>query len=147
MNHPADFATFHDPRQCSDLPQRDIAVIRPVITMRSAIRDVISCGSPAPRVIDLCVIRSFACKETEKLFYGSITRHFPADLGRRARTKLLLLHAAIDLNDLKCPPGNRLEALTGDRKGQFSIRINQQYRLCFRWLDQGADQVEILDYH
>ena len=93
------------------------------------------------------MIRSFACRDTEKLFHGLMTRHFPADLGRRARTKLLVLHAATDLNDLKSPPGNRLEALAGDRKGQFSIRINQQYRLCFRWSEQGADEVEILDYH
>lgn len=93
------------------------------------------------------VIRSFACKETEKLFHGLATRHFLADLGRRARTKLLVLHAATDINDLKSPPGNRLEALSGDRKGQFSIRINQQYRLCFRWSENGADEVEILDYH
>ena len=110
-------------------------------------RDVLSCGSPIPRVGDSRVIRSFACRETEKLFHGLMTRHFPADLGRRARTKLLVLHAATDRNDLKSPPGNRLEALTGDRKGQFSIRINQRYRLCFRWAEQGADEVEILDYH
>jgi proteic killer suppression protein len=93
------------------------------------------------------MIRSFECKETEKLFLGQITRSFPADLCRRARTKLLVLHAATELIDLKSPPGNRLEALSGNRKGQHSIRINQQYRLCFRWSEQGADQVEILDYH
>jgi proteic killer suppression protein len=93
------------------------------------------------------VIRAFACKETEKLFLGHHTRLFPADLCRRARAKLLVLHAATDLNDLQSPRGNRLEALTGDRKGQHSIRINQQYRICFRWSEQGADQVEILDYH
>lgn len=93
------------------------------------------------------VIRTFVCKETEKLFLGHTTRSFPADLCRRARTKLLVLHAATNLIDLKSPPGNRLEALTGNRKGQHSIRINQQYRLCFRWSEQGADQVEILDYH
>ena len=93
------------------------------------------------------MICAFACKETEKLFLGHLTRSFPAALCRRARAKLLVLHAATDLIDLQSPPGNRLEALTGDRKGQHSIRINQQYRLCFRWSEQGADQVETLDYH
>lgn len=97
--------------------------------------------------MSLLVIRSFACLETEKLFHGLATRHFPPDHLRRARGKLLLLHAAIDLNDLRQPPGNRLEALSGNRKGQFSIRINQQFRLCFRWSDRGADDVEIIDYH
>ena len=93
------------------------------------------------------VIRTFTCRETEKLFLGRTTRSFPADLCRRARTKLLVLHAATDLIDLQSPPGNRLQALAGDRKGQHSIRINQQYRLCFQWSEQGADHVEILDYH
>lgn len=93
------------------------------------------------------MIRTFCCDETEKLFHGLTARTFPADIRRRARTKLLILHAATRLDDLKSPPGNRLEALTGDRKGQYGIRINQQYRLCFRWSEQGADQVEITDYH
>jgi len=93
------------------------------------------------------VIRSFSCGETEKLFHGLVARTLPADLRRRARAKLLILHAATSLDDLKSPPGNRLELLKGNRGGQHSIRINQQYRLCFRWSDQGADQVEITDYH
>ena len=93
------------------------------------------------------MIRTFSCKETEKLFHGLTARSFPANLRRRARTKLLILHASTSLDDLKSPPGNRLEALTGDRKGQHSIRINQQYRLCFRWSEQGASEVEIIDYH
>jgi proteic killer suppression protein len=93
------------------------------------------------------VIRTFSCRETEKLFHGFTVRSFPTDLRRRARTKLLILHASTSLDDLKSPPGNRLEALTGDRNGQHSIRINQQYRLCFRWSEQGADQVEITDSH
>ena len=93
------------------------------------------------------MIRTFCCSETEKLFHGLAARTFPADIRRRARTKLLILHAATSLDDLKSPPGNRLEALAGDRKGQHSIRINQQYRLCFRWSEQGADRVEITDYH
>lgn len=93
------------------------------------------------------MIRNFACKETEKLFHGLTTRTFPAEIRRRARAKLLILHASTSLEDLKSPPGNRLEALSGNRKGQHSIRINQQYRLCFRWSEQGADEVEIIDYH
>ena len=93
------------------------------------------------------MIRTFSCKESEKLFLGFTARTFPPDILRRARTKLLILHAATSLDDLKSPPGNRLEALDGDRKGQHSIRINQQYRLCFRWWEQGADEVEITDYH
>lgn len=93
------------------------------------------------------VIRTFSCKETEKLFHGLTARMFPDDIRRRGRIKLLILHAATSLDDLKSPPGNRLEALSGDRKGQHSIRINQQYRLCFRWSEQSADQVEITDYH
>jgi toxin HigB-1 len=75
-----------------------------------------------------------------------MARAFPADLRRRARAKLLILHAATTLEDLKSPPGNRLELLKGNRSGQHSIRINQQYRLCSRWSDQGADNVEITDY-
>ena len=94
-----------------------------------------------------CVIQTFFCKETEKLFHGHTARKFPAAIRRRARTKLLILHAATSLDDLKSPPGNRLESLYGDRVGQHSIRINQQYRLCFRWSEQGVDQVEITDYH
>ena len=93
------------------------------------------------------VIRTFSCKETERLFRGFTVRVVPPDILRRARTKLLVLHSATNLDDLKSPPGNRLEALTGDRKGQHSVRINQQYRLCFRWSEQGAEDVEITDYH
>ena len=93
------------------------------------------------------MIRNFACKETEKLFHSLTARTFSADIRRRARAKLLILHASTSLEDLKSPPGNRLEALSGNRKGQHSIRINQQYRLCFRWSEQGADEVEIIDYH
>lgn len=114
---------------------------------RHAIQDVLTCRTLEPGVNPLRVIRSFSCKETEKLFEGLSARALPADIRRRARTKLLVLHAATSLDDLKCPPGNRLEALAGGRNGQHSIRINQQYRLCFRWSEGGAEQVEITDYH
>ena len=91
------------------------------------------------------MIRSFADKDTKRLFNDERVRRFAA-FERQARRKLLLLDAAAGLDDLRVPPGNRLEALSGDRKGQHSIRINDQWRICFRWSD-GAHEVEIVDYH
>lgn len=91
------------------------------------------------------MIRNFACKDTERLFNNEPVRRFGA-IERQARRKLLLLDAAVRLDDLRIPAGNRLEGLKGDRKGQHSIRINDQWRLCFRWKD-GAEDVEIVDYH
>jgi proteic killer suppression protein len=91
------------------------------------------------------VIRSFADKDTRRLFNDEKVRRFAA-FDRQARRKLLLLDAAASLDDLRVPPGNRLEGLVGDRKGQHSIRINDQWRICFRWSD-GAHDVEIVDYH
>ena len=92
------------------------------------------------------MIESFGDKETEKLWLGQRTR-FPADLLHRAITKLNLLDAATNLDVLRIPPSNRLEALRGSRVGQHSIRINDQWRLCFRWSEGGAFDVEITDYH
>jgi proteic killer suppression protein len=92
------------------------------------------------------MIRSFAQKAAEDLFHDRPVRRFAA-IERVARRKLLLLHAARALDDLRVPPGNRLEALKGDRVGQYSIRINDQWRICFRWLDGEANDVEIADYH
>jgi proteic killer suppression protein len=92
------------------------------------------------------VIRSFRCQDTERLFHREPVRRFKA-FESVARRKLEMLDAAHRLEDLKVPPGNRLEALSGDRKGQHSIRINDQWRLCFVWRDGGADNVEIVDYH
>lgn len=74
-------------------------------------------------------------------------RRFPEQLQRQAQRKLMMINNALDLNDLRMPPGNRLEALSGDRDGQFSIRINDQWRVCFTWEDGDACQVEIVDYH
>jgi proteic killer suppression protein len=91
------------------------------------------------------VIRSFADRDTERLFGDEDVRRFRA-IERVARRKLLLLDAVTRLDDLRSPPGNRLEALKGDRSGQHSIRINDQWRICFRWND-GAEAVEIVDYH
>ncbi len=97
------------------------------------------------------MIRSFRDAGTVDVFDGAETkaarRVLPAVLHRKARMKLALLHAAGALDDLVAPPGNRLEALKGDRAGKHSIRINDQYRICFRWTPNGPEDVEITDYH
>ena len=92
------------------------------------------------------MIRTFRCKDTEGLFNDILCRRFNA-IERTARRKLLYLHQAITLNDLRSPPGNRLESLKGKRKGQHSIRINDQWRICFIWKNGDAYEVEIVDYH
>jgi proteic killer suppression protein len=81
------------------------------------------------------------------VFVGDAPKGFPADLVKVARRKLRYLHAADSLNDLRSPPGNRLEALRGNRRGQYSIRINDQFRVCFVWSADGPTEVEIVDYH
>ena len=93
------------------------------------------------------MIRSFACRETERLFNDETARRLPANIQHVARRKLVMLNQARQLDDLRSPPGNRLEALKGDRKGQHSIRINGQWRVCFRWQGEDAFEVEIVDYH
>ncbi len=93
------------------------------------------------------VIKSFCCKETENLFRRAGSRKIPSDVQRRALMKLVMLDAAEDLGDLRVPPSNRLEALKGDRSGQYSIRINDQWRICFVWKEGHAYEVEIVDYH
>ena len=93
------------------------------------------------------MIRSFADRETERVWEGLVSRKLPADIQVTARRKLRMLNNAGARQDLKAPPGNRLEALKGGRKGQHSIRINDQWRVCFRWKDKHAYQVEIIDYH
>lgn len=93
------------------------------------------------------MIRSFACPETERLFNDEPSRQLPTQIRQVARRKLMLLQQARRLDDLRAPPGNRLEALKGDRAGQHSIRINNQWRLCFRWQSEDAFEVEIVDYH
>ncbi len=93
------------------------------------------------------MIRSFACSEPEKLFTAEISRRLPTQIQRIARRKLLLLDQSRKVEDLRAPPGNRLEQLKGDRAGQHSIRINDQWRICFRWKGSDAYEVEIVDYH
>lgn len=93
------------------------------------------------------MIRSFASKETERLFRRQFSRKLPQDIQRRARMKLEILDAAEQLEDLRIPPSNHLEKLFGDRVGQHSIRINNQWRVCFSWRDGDAYDVEIVDYH
>jgi proteic killer suppression protein len=95
----------------------------------------------------LPVIRSFANKETERIWRRERSRRFDTSTQRAALRKLLIMDAAERLDDLRIPPGNRLEKLVGDRRGQHSIRVNQQWRICFTWTFAGPEQVEILDYH
>ncbi|MEM8929689.1 MAG: type II toxin-antitoxin system RelE/ParE family toxin [Acidobacteriota bacterium] len=93
------------------------------------------------------MIRSFKSRDAEQIFDRRPVRRLSPDVQRAALRKLRMLHRARSLRDLLAPPGNRLEALKGDRKGQHSIRINQQWRVCFRWDDGDAFDVEIVDYH
>jgi proteic killer suppression protein len=93
------------------------------------------------------MIRSFRCKETERIWQGQSSRKFPGNIQDRALRKLRQLDAAMTIADLRNPPSNWLEALKGDRKGQWSIRINDQWRVCFRWTDGEVNEVEIVDYH
>jgi proteic killer suppression protein len=93
------------------------------------------------------MIRSFKGKEAPAIFAGEFVKGLDRRLQQRAREKLRYLDSAADLRDILIPPSNRLEALKGDRQGQFSIRINDQWRICFRWLDGDAHAVEIVDYH
>lgn len=93
------------------------------------------------------MIRSFADKRTAAIFTGHVVRDLPPQIQRRARAKLLAIDAAAVLDDLRAPPGNRLEALRANRAGQHSIRINDQWRICFAWREADAWDVEIVDYH
>ncbi|MFY9803391.1 MAG: type II toxin-antitoxin system RelE/ParE family toxin [Candidatus Acidiferrales bacterium] len=93
------------------------------------------------------MIRSFADADTGTFWVTGRSRRVPANLRQSALRKLLMLHSAATLDDLRIPPGNRLEPLRGDRKGQHSIRINDQYRICFVWRQDGPQEVEITDYH
>lgn len=93
------------------------------------------------------MIRSFRCKETKKIFVRQFSQRFPPDIQRRAKMRLDRINAAVCLEDLRVPPSHCLEQLNGDRKDQYSIRINAQWRVCFEWRDGNAYDVEIVDYH
>jgi len=93
------------------------------------------------------VIKSFKCKETEKVFQGRFSRKIPRNIQRLAARKLEIIAAAGELKSLRIPPSNRLEKLKGNRSGQYSIRINNQWRICFIWKGGNAHGVEIVDYH
>jgi proteic killer suppression protein len=93
------------------------------------------------------MIKSFRCRETQKIFCRQFSQKFPRGIQQRAFMKLNALDAAHQLEDLRLPPSNGLEALKGKRKGQWSIRINDQWRICFEWQGMHAEQVEIVDYH
>ena len=92
------------------------------------------------------MIRSFRDKLTEAVFNGETPKGFPADLVKAARRKLRYLHAADDLRDLRSPPGDRLEALAGDETGRWSMRVNDQFGICFLWTDAGPAEVQVVDY-
>ena len=93
------------------------------------------------------MIQSFACADTERLFHRQRPKRFPQSVHRVAFRKLRMLHRAQTLQDLRVPPGNRLESLKGDREGQYSIRVNDQFRICSAWRSGDAFDVEIVDYH
>ena len=93
------------------------------------------------------MIRNYRDKDSQAVAERRRVRKFPADIQRRAQSKLMILNNARNVNDLRIPPGNRLESLSGDREGQYSIRINDQWRICFLWSQGDAYQVEIVDYH
>ena len=93
------------------------------------------------------MIRTFADKRTQLVFAGESPKGFPSDILKVARRKLKMVDAAVILTDLRMPPGNQLEALAGNRRGQHSIRINDQWRVCFVWTPEGPEDVEVVDYH
>ncbi|HIJ52425.1 MAG TPA: type II toxin-antitoxin system RelE/ParE family toxin [Planctomycetes bacterium] len=93
------------------------------------------------------MIKTFKCKETEKLFHREYSRKLPRDIQKTAFRKLRMVDRSKTLNDLKIPPANKLKKLSGERKGQYSIRINDQWRICFNWIDNNAFEIEVTDYH
>ena len=93
------------------------------------------------------MIKSFKCKETEKIYNRTFSKKLPQEIQRASYKKLLMLDAAFEINDLKVPPSNYLEKLSGDRDGMYSIRVNKQYRICFAFDGVNVEQVEIIDYH
>lgn len=119
--------------------------------LRRAESYILKLAAPLLRLITpyvtIPVIRSFGSKLTARLWNRDVVTAFPSQLQRSMLMKLAMIHAAIKLEDLRLPPGNRLEKLRGDREGVYSIRVNSQWRVCFRWTDGNAEDVEIVDYH
>jgi toxin HigB-1 len=101
----------------------------------------------AIRYIIICVIETFRDRETEKVYHREFSKNLPIQIQPVALRKLRMVNNAYTLNDLRIPPANRLEKLSGDREGQYSIRINEQWRICFEWRSSNAYDVEITDYH
>jgi len=95
----------------------------------------------------LTMIKDFKYKETKSIFNGLFSKKLPQDIQRLAERKLIMLHRAAEMNDLRVPPANRLETLSGNRMGQHSIRINRKWRICFEWKEDCVHSVEIVDYH
>jgi toxin HigB-1 len=93
------------------------------------------------------MIKSFRNKETEKIWNQELSKKLPIEIQKIGLRKLIMINASIDINDLKIPPSNHLEKLKGNREGQYSIRINDQWRICFKWKDGNSFEVEIVDYH
>lgn len=93
------------------------------------------------------MIKSFKCPETEKIFNGIQSRKLPVNIQNVARRKLRMINNSVNIDDLRMPPANRLESLEGDRKGQFSIRINRKWRICFTWVSGDPNDIEITNYH
>jgi proteic killer suppression protein len=93
------------------------------------------------------MIRTFKNKETEKIFRRNYSKKYPSDIHRIAFRKLRMINRAQNINDLRAPPANRLEKMKGNRSGQYSVRINDQWRICFEWYDNDAFKVDIVDYH
>ncbi len=151
---PSATPVLHMPPQAGVSRQRPSAVLslrahahdRAVVTI-----DVTSYARHNQRISVYAYIRvaikTWACNETKAIFEGESPDLLPRNVLRRANAKLLVLHAAVDMRDLMIPPSNRLEKLRGDRAGQHSIRINDQYRICFEWRNGDAHDVEIVDYH
>lgn len=120
---------------------------RAVEHQASARLQPLSSGASFWAIIMSPVILSWKGKQAREVFEGSCPKGFPADLFKRVRRSLFQLDAATRLDDLKHPPGNRLHRLHEDRAGQWSISVNDQFRICFRWTDQGPEDVEFVDYH
>ncbi len=148
--HLAEHVLPHLPTRGHRLGKRVVGGFAQTMVRRHHARRRVACASLIAG-LSCYMIRSFKDTGTGDLFFGRETKAarklLPTELQRQASKKLDALDSAAILDDLRVPPGNRLEALHGDRRGQHSIRINDQYRICFRWTDSGPEDVEVVDYH